>query len=66
MTLPTGRIGDKGQRYRVTYTDWEGNEKPYGWCETMEHAQRMLETIAMWPSAKSGVIYDRKPNTLQN
>ena len=60
MTLPPERIGDKGLRYEIRYTDAEtGEEKVFGWCDTWKGANQMRNGVLQWPRATDAWIEDR-------
>lgn len=63
MTLPPERIGDKGQRYEIWYTDSAGVEKRFGWTDTQGGIKIMLRGISLHPSMHAGRVIDRRPGT---
>ena len=66
MTINGGQphaVGDKGQRYEVTYFDPQANcRKVLGWSDTAEGAQRMADGVEKHPSWQYPWITDRSAN----
>lgn len=56
----TFKVGDKGQRYEVRYTDNEGAEKVMGWAETTEGTDNLSKAIELHPAFHSPKVIDRK------
>lgn len=53
-------VGDRGQRYEVTYFDERTNtRKIFGWSDTTDGAQAMAEAIELHPSMQFPQIRDR-------
>jgi hypothetical protein len=58
-------VGDKGQRYEVTYRDPERDKdepdkrRVFGWSDTYEGARRMVDSIMLHPVWCGGEIQDR-------
>jgi hypothetical protein len=60
MTLTPDRIGDKGQRYEITYVDVDtGQRRVFGWASTIEGARQYETSISLHPSMASPLIRDR-------
>ena len=54
-------VGDKGQRYEVTFYDPLSDERMiFGWFETLEGAIRCCKGIDMHPSWSKPEIRDRE------
>lgn len=53
-------VGDKGQRYAVTYYDDDGVVKGFGWSATIEGAEAMCQSVDLHPSMTRPMIYDRE------
>lgn len=54
-------VGDRGQRYEVTFLDpGENVRKVFGWSETQKGAQTMVSSIEKHPSWQEPRIIDRK------
>ncbi len=51
--------GDRGQRYQVTYLEGRIGRRIFGWSETLEGAERMVDSIQKHPSWSQPVIIDR-------
>ncbi len=62
MTLPPERIGDKGQRYQITYSAYENasDERCLGYAETLEDAQRMAASWRLRPEHYFVWVVDRQ------
>ena len=61
MTLPPELIGDKGQRYKITYTDVEtADQMDYGYANSFEGAQKLLKACRLWPIVADAEIVDRE------
>lgn len=52
-------VGDKGQRYEVTYFDGE-RRQVFGWSVTPEGARTMANSIELHPSWEYPQIRDRE------
>ena len=53
-------VGDRGQRYEVTYFDPDANiRKVFGWSDTAEGAQAFARSIELHPSMQFPQIRDR-------
>ena len=56
-------VGDRGQRYEVTYCDPESDEpskrRVFGWSDTMAGAEGMMNSIELHPVWALPVIRDR-------
>lgn len=58
---PHTNVGDRGQRYEVTYFDpRESCRKVMGWATTSEAAQLMADSIDLHPSWQDPQIRDRE------
>lgn len=56
-------VGDKGQKYEVTYYDPISNcRKTFGWSDTEGGAQAMADSIEVHPSWQYPQIMDRTVN----
>ena len=64
MTLPPGRIGDKGQRYEVRYLDHEDNEQVAGWHDDPTGGN-LIKMIELHPSWHSPRVIDRRRDDRQ-
>lgn len=54
-------VGDRGQRYEVTYVDEHDNKrKVFGWSNTMTFAQAMVSSILAHPTWESPEVKDRE------
>ena len=57
---PHTNVGDKGQRYEVTFFDEEVNlRRVFGWSEDYEGAVKMGETLVKRPSWRDFEVIDR-------
>lgn len=60
-------VGDRGQRYEVTYRDPESDDpnkrRVMGWTSTQEGATSFLEAIALHPTWCDGQVKDREAET---
>lgn len=54
------KVGDKGQRYEVRYTDTEGTERVMGWAETSEEVAHFKKAIELHPAFHSPKVIDRQ------
>jgi hypothetical protein len=55
------KVGDKGQRYEVTYFDPRSNtRKVFGWSETTKGAQAMANSIDAHPVWEFPQVRDRR------
>jgi hypothetical protein len=63
MTLPPDRIGDKGQRFEISYVDEDGRRIIFGWAATQDGADSFLHSIALNPSMRDGEVRDRQEET---
>jgi hypothetical protein len=62
MTLPPEQIGDKGQRYEVTYFDTDaGKRRTFGWTSTLAGARSLAQAIDLHPTMDEPMIMDRRP-----
>lgn len=52
-------VGDRGQRYEVTYLDSDGARKVFGWAETREGANRLVVSIHANPLMHDPELRDR-------
>ncbi len=52
-------VGDRGQRYEVTYMDPGGKRCVFGWSETWVGADDMVKSIDLHPVWEDGLIRDR-------
>ena len=52
-------IGDRGQRYEVTFVDPGGKREIFGWSETLDGAEKMVSSIEKNPAWEDGEIRDR-------
>jgi len=53
-------VGDRGQRFEVSYIDTDHFEKTYGWTDELVVAKEMAACIAAHPSWKHARINDRR------
>ena len=53
-------VGDKGQRYAVTYYDDDGVLKGFGWSNDLAGAEMMCQSIDLHPCMSRPMIYDRE------
>ncbi len=53
-------VGDRGQRYQVTYLDSSGARKVFGWSDTMDGAEAFCQVINLHPSMSSPHALDRQ------
>ena len=57
---PHTNIGDKGQRYEVTYFDpYSQTRKTFGWSDSTFGCQQMLLSIDLHPTMTDGKMKDR-------
>lgn len=56
---PHTNVGDRGQRYAVTYYD-DGVLKTFGWSNSLDGADRMCKSIDLNPSMSKPMIFDRE------
>ncbi len=64
MTYRCGKlpdVGDKGQRYEVTFLDPGGKRVVFGWSETSEGADIFVDSINKHPVLEAPEIRDRRP-----
>ena len=55
-------VGDKGQRYEVSFYDPEMNKRRIlGWTDKLENAQGMMTAIEGHPSWQFPQLLDREP-----
>ena len=54
------KVGDKGQRYEVRYTDSEGTVRILGWAETDDEVDNFKKGIELHPSFHSPKVIDRR------
>lgn len=60
VTLPPEKIGDKGQRFEVTYWDTDKQMRlTFGWAETMDGAEQFADAIRLHPTMGLPIIRDR-------
>lgn len=60
MTLPPEKIGDKGQRFEVTYWDSDKQmRRTFGWADKMEAAEQFADVIRLHPTMGLAEIKDR-------
>lgn len=52
-------VGDRGQRFEVSYCDEELARKPFGWTDDIEAARRMADAIEKHPTWGYPWITDR-------
>ncbi len=52
-------VGDRGQRYQVTYLEGRIGRRIFGWSETPEGAESMADSIRKHPTWSQPVIIDR-------
>jgi hypothetical protein len=58
---PHTNVGDRGQRYEVRMTGYpRDGENTLGWSDTIDEAERMLESIMLAPDCVSATVFDRK------
>lgn len=57
-------VGDRGQRYEVTYVDSMGTRKVFGWSETKAGAESFVECVTAHPTWHSPEIRDRSAATV--
>jgi hypothetical protein len=59
-------VGDRGQRYEVTYIDPESDDpkkrRVFGWSDTTEGAKRMVDSINAHPVWTEPETRDRQQN----
>ena len=54
------KVGDKGQRYEVTYSkDDSGKRYVLGWTDNLEAVKGMMESIRLHPEWHSPSFRDR-------
>ena len=57
-------VGDRGQRYEVTYANPESDEpekrRVFGWSDTTEGAAAMMRSIELHPVWTAGEVRDRQ------
>lgn len=54
-------VGDRGQRYEVTYFDPTDNKrKVFGWSETPEGARALADSVDLNPSMEFSQLRDRE------
>ena len=53
------RVGDKGQRYEITYLDEDGDRQVFGWADDPSNVLKAIHAHPRWHSAK--VIDRRSP-----
>lgn len=54
------QVGDRGQRYEVTFIDPGGKRTVFGWSQTRFGADRMVSSIEVHPVWEGGKIRDRE------
>lgn len=55
------RIGDRGQRYEVSYLEADGIErKSFGWANTRRGVEGMVRSIELHPTMEEPEVYDRR------
>jgi len=54
------KVGDKGQRYEVRYTDTKGVERIMGWTKTTEGVDSFFKGIELHPNFHSPKVIDRQ------
>ena len=62
MTLPPGKIGDKGQRFQIKYSanaDTMDDERCLGYAGTKEGAEQMAEVWRKHPEGYFVWVVDR-------
>lgn len=53
-------VGDRGQRYQVTFFDESANKrKVFGWTNSAEDAANMATTLALRPNWTLAQVWDR-------
>ncbi len=52
-------VGDRGQRYEVTFLRPNGERMIFGWSDTLLGAEGMVSGIEKHPVWKDGTIRDR-------
>jgi len=58
---PHTNVGDRGQRYEVTYQDGdEGPRKVLGWSDTLDGAEGFCDAVRVHPSWRNPLIRDRE------
>lgn len=61
MTLPSERLGDKGQRYVIMYVDHDSNdEKEFGFANKITSAEMLLNSCTLWPTSARAWMVDRR------
>lgn len=61
MTLPSDRIGDKGQRFEVRAVKWPSTgESIVGWTNDAERAAEMTKAARRTPNCSRAWIIDRE------
>ncbi len=52
-------VGDKGQRFEIRFINEKNIEQVFGWCETKEQAERMMNSIELHPGWYPPKLIDR-------
>lgn len=63
MTINGGKphaVGDRGQRYEVSYETEDGNRKVFGWASTEAGAQSFVDCINLHPVWDKPEVRDRE------
>lgn len=53
-------VGDRGQRYEITFLDADGVRKTLGWTGDADGAEQMANVIRSHPTWDSPAIIDRQ------
>jgi hypothetical protein len=52
-------VGDRGQRYEVSFEDVGGKRMVFGWSDDMAGAERMMASIRLHPTWVQPAVRDR-------
>lgn len=52
-------VGDRGQRYAITYADQNGVRQVFGWCDKLEGAMSMAHSVMLHPTWNRVQVRDR-------
>lgn len=61
---PHTNVGDRGQRYEVSYADWDGARFVIGWSDVRTGVGAMVEMIAQHQTKRAPQILDRTTKTV--
>ncbi len=62
---PHTNVGDRGQRFEVTYLEDGGERKVMGWAERQEDVDRMFRAINLHPCWREPRVMDRREPTTE-